>query len=116
MDTIKSKTQSSLNISDEVVAAIVKSSIAEIDGVHSLSILPPKYNFAAAASAKSIGIKYCSEAIEINIALIVGMNHKIRIVCEQVQQSVKDAVQNMASVAVSKVNVFVRGVHIEIQE
>lgn len=115
MDTIRSKTQSSLNISDEVVASIARNSIAEIDGVHSLSALPPKYNFAAAATSQSIGIRYNSDSAEINIAIIVSMNHKIKTVCEQVQQSVKDSIQNMAGVPVSKVNVFVTGVHVENQ-
>lgn len=116
MDTNNNKIQSSLNISDEVVSTIVKNSLTEIEGVHSLSVLPAKCNMAAAASAKAINIKYCSDAIEINIAIIVSMNHKIKIVCEQVQQTVKDTVQNMTGVAVSKVNVYVTSVYVPTNE
>lgn len=115
MDMDKSKTQSSLKISDEVVRSIVKNSIAEIDGVASLSFLPMKYAVTTRASAKSIRIEYHSEAAVLNLAIIICMNHKIKPVCEQVQQIVKDAVQNMAGIAVSKVNVYVTGVHIPLQ-
>lgn len=116
MDNIKNKTGVSLKISEDVVAAIVQSSLEEIEGVDSLSTLPPKYNVAAAASQKSINVRYNDDVFEISIALILSMNHKIKSVCEQAQQAVKDSVQNMAGVAVSKVNIYVRGVKIPTEQ
>ncbi|WMJ23028.1 Asp23/Gls24 family envelope stress response protein [Paludicola sp. MB14-C6] len=113
MDTNKSKTQSSLNISEEVVSIIAQNVIKEIDGVHSLSILPSKYSVLTTPSvAKSVKINLASDTAQIDIAIVVDMNHKIKDVCEQVQVTVKDQVQNMTGIAVSKVNVYVTGVHV----
>lgn len=116
MDNIKIKTQSSLKISEEVISAIVKNSLGEIAGVDSLVALPPKYNVAAAASAKPINVRYNGDVVEISIALVLSMNHKIKPVCEQAQQAVKDSVQNMAGVTVSKVNIYVRGVNVSVEQ
>lgn len=113
MDTNKIKTQSSLNISNEVVSTIAQNTINEIEGVYSLSTLPIKYGvLKTPTAAKPVRIQVSSEAAQIDLAIIVDMNHKIKEVCEQVQLLVKDAVQNMTGITVSKVNVFVTGVHI----
>lgn len=113
MDMNKSKTQSSLNISEEVVATIAQNVIKEINGVHSLSTLPIKYSVLTTPSvAKPVRINLISDTAQIDLAIIVDMNHKIKDVCEQVQATVKDEVQNMTGIAVSKVNVYVTGVHV----
>jgi uncharacterized alkaline shock family protein YloU len=112
MDMNKSKTQSSLNISEEVVATITQNVIKEINGVHSLSTLPIKYSVLKTPVAKSVRINLASDTAQIDLAIVVDMNHKIRSVCEQVQEKVKDEVQNMTGIAVSKVNVYVTGIHI----
>ncbi len=112
MDTNKTKTQSSLSISNEVVSSIAQNAIKELEGVFSLSTLPVKYNVLSTPSAKSVRIEVSSDTAHIDIAIVVDMNYKIKDVCEQVQATVKSAVQNMTGIAVSKVNVFVTGVHV----
>ncbi len=113
MDTNKTKTQSSLNISEEVISTIAKNTIKEIDGVYSLSTIPTKFSVLTTTGvAKNVKIELSSETAQIDIAIVVDMNHKIKDVCEQVQTTLKDAIQNMTGIAVSKVNVFVTGVHI----
>jgi len=44
------------------------------------------------------------------LGVTLKLSVKLREVCEQIQQAVKDAVQAMAGVAVSKVNIYVAGV------
>lgn len=112
MDTIKSKTQSSLNISEAVISTIAKNAIKEVDGVFSLSILPAKYSVFSSGVDKSIKIELSAETAQLDIAIVVDMNYKIKDVCERVQTKLKDAIQNMTGIAVSKVNVFVTGVHV----
>lgn len=117
MDTNKTKTQNSLNISDEVLSTIAQNAIKEIAGVFSLAMIPVKYSvLTTPVNGKSIKIEFNSGTAQIDIAIVVNMDYKIKDVCEQVQTNIKDAVQNMAGITVSKVNVFVTGVHIESQE
>ena len=47
---------------------------------------------------------------EITVGIVVLYGHKIPAVCSKVQENVKNAVQNMAGVTVSKVNVVLVGV------
>lgn len=113
MDTNKTKTQSSLNISEEVISTIAKNAIKEIEGVYSLSTIPAKFSVLKTTGvAKTIKIELSSETAQIDIAIVVDMNHKIKDVCERVQTTLKDAIQNMTGIAVSKVNVFVTGVYV----
>lgn len=117
MDINKTKTQSSLKISEEVVSTIAKTAIKEIDGVSSLSTLPIQYNkLKTQVSPKAVRAELLSDTAKLDIAIVVKMNHRIKDVCEEVQTAVKDAVQNMASITVSKVNVFVTGVAISTKE
>lgn len=113
MDTQNTQTQSSLNISEEVVAAIVQNATREIDGVFSLSPLNSKSGiFGSASKGKSIKISLSAEAAQIDLAIVIKLNYKIKDVCETVQTTIKEAVQSMTGIAVSKVNVFVAGIHI----
>ncbi|MEG2814025.1 MAG: Asp23/Gls24 family envelope stress response protein [Oscillospiraceae bacterium] len=111
MDKIKTNTITSLKISEEVVATIVKNAIKEIDDIQEFSKVPAKFAFSSSKiSEKSIKVELNSETAIITIALVLNMNAKIKDVCETVQRKIKDAVQNMTGVTVSKVNVFVTGV------
>lgn len=53
---------------------------------------------------------FTGEAVQIDLGVTLKLSVKLREVCEQIQQAVKDAVQAMAGVAVSKVNIYVAGV------
>lgn len=113
MDLAKFKTNSSLNISNEVVSTIAKNAIKEIDGVFALSIIPVKYTMWTTPTAvKAVKIYMTAETAQVDIGIVVNISYKIKDVCEQVQNAVKDAIQNMAGIAVSKVNIFVTGVNI----
>lgn len=103
MTKTTSQAKSSLHISQSVVETIVTETIREIDGVYALSALREK-------GAGMVRIAFAGEAIQIDLGVTLTLTAKLREVCEQIQQSVKDAVQTMANVAVSKVNVYVAGV------
>lgn len=111
MDNIKTNTVTNLKISEEVVATIVRNAVKEIDNIQEFSKIPIKFSlFSSRSSTNSINVELNSDTAIISIALVLNINAKIRDVCETVQQKIKDAVQNMTGVAVSKVNVFVTGV------
>ncbi|MEG0571348.1 MAG: Asp23/Gls24 family envelope stress response protein [Oscillospiraceae bacterium] len=113
MDRNYSKTHTSLNISESVLETIAKAVAHEVDGVYSLANLPPKnLLFTTPTSLKSINIVISSDVAIINVGIVLKINYKIKDVCEQVQQMVKDSVQNMTGITVAKVNVYVSGVKV----
>ena len=103
MTKTTSQAQSSLHISQSVVETIVTETIREIDGVYVLSALRER-------GAEMVRTAFTGEAVQIDLGVTLKLSVKLREVCEQIQQAVKDAVQAMAGIAVSKVNIYVAGV------
>lgn len=103
MTKTTSQAQNSLHISQSVVETIVTETIREIDGVYALSALREK-------GAGMVRSAFTGDAVQIDLGVTLLFTAKLREVCEQIQRSVKDAVQAMAGVTVSKVNVYVAGV------
>lgn len=110
VDKMTPHTQSSLHISQEVVSTVAQEAIRELDGVAGLSNLPAKSGlFASPASARPVRIALSGDVAQIDIGIVLYGNARLKDVCERVQSVVKDAVQNMTGVTVSKVNVHVVG-------
>lgn len=116
MDLKLDNTQTSLNISENVIATIVSEAIREVNGVYSLSPLPQTGFLGIQTSARPTKISLVSESVYIDVAFIINLNYKIREVAQRVQAVIKDAVQDMTGMTVSKVNVFVTGVHLKAPE
>ena len=55
-------------------------------------------------------------AIEININISVAKGANIKTVAEKVQENIKDKVQTMTGAAVTKVNVTIADITIEIED
>ena len=100
-----------MKISEEVVATIVKSVLSEIEGVHSLATRPvaPSEMLMKNASLTPITIYLSADVAAIDICVNLCFGVKLKSIAEQIQQKVKDTVQDMTGIAVSKVNVFVAG-------
>jgi uncharacterized alkaline shock family protein YloU len=102
----------SLKISEEVLATIAGNAAGEIKGVAGLS-LRPNSDKPGLFRKKSIGkaikleIKDGDAAIDIYVNIYSGV--KIPDMAEQIQARVKETVQNMTGITVSKVNVHISG-------
>lgn len=109
------KETGSLNISEAVIEKIAQLVVDEVDGVYSMAPSPTHMKDLILRSErnKPIRIKLNSGVAEIDLYLIIKNGYKIKEVAESVQEYVKETVQNMTAVAVSKVNVFVQGVQVE---
>lgn len=103
----------SINISEDVISAMVKSSIEEIDGVAGLS------NTAGAELAELVGIKSLSKGVKVQIVddmiivdaiILVRYGCNIVSVAKDVQSSVTEAVQAITGIDKAEVNVHVSGV------
>lgn len=102
------RSTASLKISNEVLIKIAEVAATEISGVATdgdrlatggkVSQLAGKFIPPVKAVLKN-------DAVEITVSIIVLQGYKASAVATAVQKSVKSAIQNMANVAVSKVNV-----------
>ncbi|MEG2597018.1 MAG: Asp23/Gls24 family envelope stress response protein [Oscillospiraceae bacterium] len=112
MEPKSNKATGSIKISEEVVATIVKTVLSEIEGVHSLAIKPLTASdmVLKSASLKPITIYLNDEVAVISISVNLCFGFKLRTIAEQIQEKVKDSVQDMTGVTVSKVNVYIAGV------
>lgn len=104
----KNPASGSMKISVEVIRTIVRNVLAEIEGVHSLA------SYTASSSLKSpIAISLEAEIAVIDIAVNLCNGYRIKDVAKQIQARVKDTVQDMTGIAVSRVNVLVADIRIK---
>ena len=99
----------SLQISRDVIATIAGTAALEISGVESLvpcSKGLKRLGFKRIA-AKPVNIAMSDGIVEIDIGVSLMVGAKIGEVGPAVQNAVKNNVQNMTGMVVSKVNVFV---------
>ncbi len=117
MEITSSHEKGNVIISEEVLASIATNAAKDVDGVSSFSNRPVD----VVSTIKSGSLKVMSpvrvlqngDDITISIYLNLEPNTKIRAVSQNVQSSVKEAVQNMTGKLVSKVNVIVAGIDFE---
>ena len=106
----------SINISEDVISSIVKSAIAEIDGVAGLS------NTAGAELAERIGLKTISKGVKVQfvddkiiIDLIINVKFGCNIVntAKNVQTKLISVVQDTTGIEKADINVHVSGISFE---
>lgn len=109
------ETIGSLKISQEVVATIASVATKEVDGVACMAGKPVniKKFISKSASTKSVEISMSDDIAVIDIYVKLRHGARIPEVAQNIQISVKDAVQTMTGIVVSKVNVFVSGISFE---
>ncbi len=112
MDEIHTAASGNLKISEDVISTVTKLTVKEVKGVHSLALSPANLKDALLKvdANRPIRISLNGDVAQIDISVNLRYGFKIREVAEEIQTSVKDAVQNMTGVTVSKVNVYVAGV------
>ena len=98
-----------LRISEAVIVKMANYAIAEVAGVDSLAVRKSVFKKKAAP----IQVHLMGDVVEITAYIIVKYGCRATTVAEQVQQTVKDQVQTMTGIAVSKVNVVVAGIAFE---
>lgn len=102
----------SLKISQDVLATIAKVAALEIDGVDSLAEPTGSVRriFSRGYAKTAIRIELSDDFAQIDIGINLKFGAKITEVCTAVQNNVKDNIQTMTGMAVSKVNVNVAGI------
>ncbi len=101
-----------LRISREVIATIARYATLEIEGVDSLASFATNIKgwLLKKQSAKPIVISLNDDIaiIDVHVNIKAGIN--IPAVAEKIQSAVKEAVQNMTGIAVSRVNINIAGI------
>ncbi|HAG12568.1 MAG TPA: hypothetical protein DCG49_01755 [Ruminococcus sp.] len=105
----KATASGAVKISENVIRSIAAVAAKEIDGVAELaetgrSLLP---------SSAPISVSVTNDLVEIRIRLVLMNGYRLTTVAEQVQKAVKENVQNMTGVIVSKVHVIAADISFE---
>ena len=100
----------SLKISKDVIVTIARTAAKEVDGVVSLTEGESSRLFARGIGKKPVRVVLSDDFAEIDLQLVLKAGAKIPDVCSAVQSVVKDNVQTMTGIAVSKVNIVVAGI------
>ena len=105
----------SLQISTDVIAKIARLSALEISGISEITTgnTGMRGMFSKVNMQKPIVVELSDDVAEITLYVAVRYGIKIPPVCEAVQESVKNSVQNMTGITVSKVNIVVTGIALE---
>lgn len=107
----------SINISEEVIAAIAVGAVREVEGVSGMmtnlggsvtDLVNNKKN--AHKGAKGVKIDMTGTALTLDLYLTVQFGHPIPEVAENVQKAVASAIEAMTGCAVGTVNIHVGGV------
>ena len=117
VENILNEEEDNINISDEVVTTIAGIAIADIDGVAEMAggiagglseVLSGKKNLSKGIKAEIDG-----NNVKIDVNIIVNYGVRIPDVAFDIQNKVKNNVENMTGLRVEEVNVHVQGVNIE---
>lgn len=109
----KQNVQGQLKVSKDVIVTVTKNAVLNIDGVNSIENAKNKMLrniFLSKTDSESINIDFVNDTVEISISIFVNPGVKVKSVAEQIQNNVKNEVQSMTGVTVSKVNVNISDV------
>lgn len=117
MEINTSTSMGELVISEEVISAIATNAAKDVDSIAGFSNRPVDVvNTIKKGSLKVMSpVRVLADGEDLNISIYVNMlpGKKIRQVAEEVQQAVKESVQNMTGKLVSKVNVIIAGLEFD---
>ena len=108
MDDIKKMQQGTLKVSEDVIITIVNLAVNETEGIEGL--VPANDNIGGSVfkkkESKNIRIKNLSDSVEIEIMVIAKYGYNVSSVGEKIQERIKNDVQSMTGIRVSKVSVI----------
>ena len=112
MDVSAQSKSGRLNISEAVIGRIAQLVVRDVEGVYSMAPSPSRMRDIVLRSQRnrSILTRMNAGVAELDIYVKIKQGYRIKTVAEEIQNYVKEAVQNMTSIAVSKVHVYVQDV------
>ncbi len=106
------KQNGDLYISATVIEKIAKLAALEVEGVSRISIanFGVKGMFAKTNLPKTVEVSILEGVADIKIHIVLKYGFKVTPVAKQIQEAIKNSVQNMTNITVAKVNIIVSGV------
>ena len=101
-----------VRISENVIRSIAAVAAKEIDGIAGLAERRTGI-IAVFCPSEPVKVQVINDMIEITVRVILEDGVRLMNVAEQVQQNIKDNIQNMTGVIVSKVHVIAVGIAFE---
>lgn len=111
MEVTKEPAKSRLKISDDVIITVARLAALDVKGVAGLAGEVKRSN--KLRKTGPVKITMMGDVAAIDMKIIVKSSDKAVTVAEDVQNAVKENVQNMTGVTVARVNVTVSGVVFE---
>lgn len=117
VENILNEEEDNINISEEVITTISGIAVSEISGVAKMAggitggiteVLSGKKNLS-----KGIKADVAGNNVKIDVNIIVNYGVRIPDVAFDIQNKVKQTVENMTGLKVNEVNVHVQGVNVE---
>lgn len=112
MEITTSNSKGTLTISEEVLSSIATNAAKDVDGVSSFSNRPVDVvSTIKQGSLKVMSpVRILQDGDNMNVSIYINLepNKKIQDVAVNVQNNVREAIQNMTGKVVSKVNVLLR--------
>ncbi len=108
--------ESNLKISEDVLATIATTTARDVPGIYSMAPTPAKdvrRFFGKKGEGNGISISFENGCALVELNLIVKFGAKVNEVAATVQSRVKEAIETMTGVSVSKVDVIIAGMKIE---
>ena len=105
----KASTAGEVKISENVIRSIAGVSAKEIDGVAELAAVKS----SVLRTEPPVSVQVVHDMVEITLRLVLQNGCRLTNVAEQVQQRVKENVQSMTGVIVSKVHVIAADIMFE---
>ena len=107
-----SSSESSLKVSADVVSGIAATAVKEVKGVADVSGKGRslRHLIIKDKNTSDISVKFNGGVLEISVSIDVLSGTKVKPCAEAVQNKVKQDVQDMTGITVSKVNVTVAGI------
>ena len=103
-----------VQISDDVITALVSMAVSEIDGVVSIGSKPSTMDIkdiiGKKGFGKSVRVEISGSVMTIDADITIMYGKPISVIAEKVQQAIRDAVTDATGLDVGKINVHICGI------
>ena len=109
------ETFGTVKIADDVVAMIAALATTEVDGVAAMNgnvaneLLS---RVGVKGLAKGVRVDIYNKKVKVELAVVMEYGFNIPATCQQVQNKVKSAIENMTGLEVTDVNIRIAGIHV----
>lgn len=103
----------SVKIADDVIAAIARLAVGEVEGASPLTNSDLMKKFGVKDVSKGVKVEVQDNDVKISIAVVIDYGFNIPSTCSKVQEKIRAAVENMTGLNVTDVNIRIMAVNVK---